>query len=110
MIWKRLYEKRRIFALALFAGGLLFASWTSVDVADRDTLGAAEVLVPPKPRHISTPASVRAIYMTSWVAGTTDWRRELTEFIKKSEINSIVIDVKDYSGYVSFNTGDEVLK
>ena len=48
--------------------------------------------------------------MTSWVAGTTDWRRELTEFIKKSEINSIVIDVKDYSGYVSFNTGDEVLK
>src|SRR3989344_2089319 len=60
----------------------------------------------PKPIHISTPFAVKAIYMTSWVASTRDWRAELVEFIKKSEINSVVIDVKDYSGFITFDTLD----
>ncbi len=69
--------------------------------------------VPPKPlppRHLKTPPAVRGIYMTSWVAGTRDWRRELVDFIKKTEINSIVIDVKDYTGRISFDTGDASIK
>ena len=48
-----------------------------------------------KIKHIKTPEAVKAIYMSSWVAGTKDWRAELVEFVKKSELNSIVIDVKD---------------
>src|SRR3989344_4161243 len=64
----------------------------------------------PKPRHISTPEPLKAIYMTSWVAGTKDWRRELAEFVSKTELNAIVIDIKDYSGYVAFDTGDELIQ
>jgi len=65
---------------------------------------------PEKPKHIKTPEAVKAIYMTSWVASTRDWRRELVEFVKKSEINSIIIDVKDYSGKIAFDTEDEIIK
>ena len=77
------------------------------DVAESSEIVISE---PPKPKHISTPESVKAIYMTSWVAGTKDWRKELVEFIKKSEINSIIIDVKDYTGRVAFATGDKEIE
>lgn len=57
---------------------------------------------PPPPEHIKTPAAVRAVYMTSWVAGTPSLRNSLITFVADSEINSIVVDIKDYSGKVSF--------
>ena len=63
-----------------------------------------------KVEHLPTPNAVKGIYMTSWVSGTKDWRADMVDFIDKTEINSIVIDVKDYSGRVSFDTGDEKIK
>jgi hypothetical protein len=63
-----------------------------------------------KVRHLPAPYAVKAIYMTSWVASTLDWREELVQFMRDSEINSIIIDVKDYSGYVLFDTKDQVIK
>lgn len=71
---------------------------------------AVATILPPPPRHISTPEAVRAVYMTSWVAGTPSIREKLVEFIKTSEINAVVIDVKDYSGKVSFQTGNPVVE
>src|SRR3989338_4174788 len=65
---------------------------------------------PPKPKHVETPTAVRAIYMTSWVAGTPKWRAELVDFVKKSEINSIIIDVKDYTGMITFDTKNDIIK
>lgn len=52
--------------------------------------------------HIKTPDSVKGIYMTSWVASTRDWRSRMVRMINTTEINSIVIDVKDYTGKISF--------
>jgi len=70
----------------------------------------AVIFEPQKPRHIKTPEPVKAIYMSSWVAGTKNWRAELVDLIKKTELNSVVIDVKDYSGRISFDTGDPTIK
>lgn len=106
----------KLTAIALFLGGGVFLA--NSPNSPMDLYGPAAVLdsvqsapeVPPKPRHIATPEAVKAIYMTSWVAGTRDWRAELVEFIKQTEINSIVIDVKDYSGFVLFDTEDEFIK
>ena len=101
----------------LLAGGFLFCAAVAVylwrpfvDVADRTETKTAQVIEVPKVRHIATPTAVRAIYMTSWVAGTDGWRKELVDFVKKTEVNSIVIDVKDYSGHILFDTGDEIIK
>lgn len=63
-----------------------------------------------KVAHLPTPEAVKGIYMTSWVSGTNEWREKLVDFIDKTEINSVVIDVKDYSGRVSFATSDEKIK
>lgn len=59
--------------------------------------------------HMDTPKEVRAIYMTSWVAGTRDWRASLIKMIEESDLNAIVIDIKDDTGRISFNTDDQEL-
>lgn len=57
--------------------------------------------------HIKTPKKVKAIYMTSWVAGTPSIRKNLVSLIKETELNSVVIDIKDYSGKIAFIIDDE---
>lgn len=52
--------------------------------------------------HVPLPVQVKAIYMTSCVAGTTDFRNRLVRLIDETEINAVVIDIKDYSGTISF--------
>jgi hypothetical protein len=52
--------------------------------------------------HVPLPTEVKAIYMTSCVAGTPHLRENLVSFVEDTEINSVVIDVKDYSGTISF--------
>jgi hypothetical protein len=62
------------------------------------------------PTYVETPNPVKAIYMTSWVAGTNSIRNNLVRIIDDTEINSIVIDIKDYSGKVVFAITDPQLK
>jgi len=64
---------------------------------------------PPKPKHIETPESVKAIYMSSWVAGTPSVREGLIKLAEETEINAIMIDVKDYTGRISFAVNDPAL-
>ncbi len=58
------------------------------------------------PIHLSTPKPLKAIYMTSWVAGTKDWRDRMVKMIDETELNAVVIDIKDYSGKISFPMDD----
>jgi hypothetical protein len=60
--------------------------------------------------HIATPASVKAIYMTSWVAGTPSLRAKLLILLETKEVNAVVIDVKDYTGKISFTVNNPQLK
>lgn len=55
-----------------------------------------------KVRHIPSPDSARGIYMSACVAGTPFWRDNLKSFIDKTELNSVIVDIKDYSGTISF--------
>jgi len=60
--------------------------------------------------HIKTPESVKAIYMTACVAGTPSIRERLVELADSTEINSIIINIKDETGRISFNTDNPLLK
>ncbi len=53
----------------------------------------------------SPPAVVKGIYATSWSAGSASRVKYLTDLIEGTELNAIVIDIKDYSGYVAYRTG-----
>ncbi len=57
--------------------------------------------------HISAPQTVKAVYFTSWSAGTPSFQKEMFSLVDGStEVNSLVIDVKDYSGRISFPMDD----
>ena len=52
--------------------------------------------------HVPLPKQVKAIYMTACVAGTKDFRERLITLARETEVNTIIIDIKDYSGSISF--------
>jgi len=55
--------------------------------------------------HQDTPKQVKAVYMSACAAGDGDFRTEFLQLLKETEINSVMIDVKDYTGTVSFPAG-----
>ena len=63
----------------------------------------------PKILHIKAPNEVKALYMTNWVAGNKTKRAELIKLIDDTELNSIVIDIKDYTGRIGFTTDNPKL-
>ena len=52
--------------------------------------------------HLGTPEPLKALYMTSCVASNQNWRENLKTLIETTELNAVVIDIKDYTGVVSF--------
>lgn len=56
------------------------------------------------------PSQIKAIYVTNWSAGSEKRLKYLIKLIKDTELNAAVIDVKDYSGYISYNTSLELPK
>ena len=60
--------------------------------------------------HIDTPKPLKAIYMSSWVAGTPSLRKKLVKLIEETELNAVIIDIKDDTGKISFKVEDEYLQ
>ena len=78
---------------------------TKVDMPE-----SISVVVPPMISHIQTPNQVKAVYISSWVAGTASFKNKILKLVDDSEINSVVIDVKDSTGRISFEVYDQKLK
>lgn len=62
------------------------------------------------PTYVTTPVPVKGIYMTSWTASEPRLREPLVKIIDTTELNSVVIDIKDYSGKIFFPTENKELK
>ena len=111
----KLKKRLGIFLLAaagLFAFGVFSSqSFKPFEYVKNESASVSEALAQPDaPKHIQTPKPVKAIYMTSWVAGTPGWRSQLVKLVEETELNAIVIDVKDYTGRISFSVSDPVLQ
>lgn len=52
----------------------------------------------------STPDVVRVIYLTNYSAASQAKIDEIIEMAENNEINSVVIDIKDWSGYIFYET------
>lgn len=87
-----------------------FANQASLVYVARQEEPSLVAQVPPKPKvlHIKTPTPVRGLYLTSWVAGYKNaegdysWRKKIVAIATTTEINTLVIDIKDYTGRISF--------
>jgi hypothetical protein len=61
------------------------------------------------PNYVPVPEAVRSIYMSQCVVGTPSFRNDLVELVEETELNSIIIDIKDYTGMIAFDTDNPVL-
>lgn len=110
-----------VFAAVSFVPHGLFDVETSSNVSaltnsvadnpETTIVAPAEIIEPVDTRlvvkHVPLPEQVKAIYMTSCVAGTPSFRTRLVELMQETEINSVIIDIKDYSGTISFPAESE---
>jgi len=60
--------------------------------------------------HIQTPKQVKALYMSGWVAGSEKFRDSLVKIVDETELNAVVIDIKDSTGRLSFDINDKMIK
>ncbi len=67
------------------------------------------VIAPIVVTHINTPKELKAVYISSWVAGSAKFRDKVVDLIDKTELNAIVIDVKDSTGRISFHMDNPLL-
>lgn len=54
--------------------------------------------------HWEKPQVVKGIYATGWMAGSSKWFPRLVNFIDTTELNALVIDVKDDTGTISYKS------
>jgi hypothetical protein len=66
--------------------------------------------LPPQLQLPNPPSVVKAIYLTSWSGGSMKKIDETIALIKRTELNAVVIDVKDYSGFVSYGMDIPLVK
>lgn len=66
--------------------------------------------IEPQKKLENPPEVIKAVYATGWTAGGTKGMDRLIELMKKTEINAVVIDIKDFSGHMSYRTNIDLLK
>ncbi|MCW9054536.1 MAG: putative glycoside hydrolase [Candidatus Pacebacteria bacterium] len=92
---------------------ILPVSYSSPEVADSAAVASVEEERKESishASHIPTPEAVKAIYMSQCVVGTPSFRDSLITLIEETELNSVVIDIKDYTGKIAFETEHPLLK
>ncbi len=63
------------------------------------------------PQKLPNPPSViKAVYATGWSAGSKNYISYLDDIFKTTQINAVVIDIKDVSGNVLYKTRDQKVK
>lgn len=82
----------------------------AAEVAEQEKVATESVPdTRPTVEHVPLPPQVKAIYMTSCVAGTPNFRQKLLTVMQETEINAVVVDIKDFSGTISFAPTDSAL-
>ncbi len=99
-----------IFGVTVAGGGIFFLLFLLPSVLSSSyevdtSTSSNQVALPPPVVHLDTPDPLKALYMTACVAGTPSWRKNLKELIETTELNAVVIDIKDATGQVSFQQG-----
>jgi hypothetical protein len=64
----------------------------------------ARIVLPEEPLEFVRPTAVKGLYLNAWGAGSSVRSQALIDLASRTEVNAIVIDLKDASGYVSYPT------
>jgi len=91
-------------ALLFFVSSFALSSKVSYDKTLVVATTTEKVVKAKEVKHIKTPEPLKGIYMTQCVASLPSFREKLAKLIGETELNAVVIDIKDYTGTVSFQT------
>lgn len=95
---------------SLWGGNLFEPKPYMVTGASSTAPAAIAVAEEEKIARVPTPDAVKGIYMTACVATAPSLRDKLVALVEETELNSIVLDVKSYDGWISYDVEDERLK
>ncbi|MBI2037592.1 MAG: putative glycoside hydrolase [Candidatus Magasanikbacteria bacterium] len=88
---------------------IIFLIQYMVSVAETEsmsvmTLFQADLISGYQPRDKKEPIKVKGVYLTAYSAGSDKKLGSIIDLINKTELNAVVIDVKDYSGKVLYDS------
>lgn len=87
------------------AGFLLYNYYTTTLALDQSAAAnvqaATDVVMP---RVKPNQQTVKAIYLTAYSAGNKNKINEIINLLDKTELNAVVIDIKDYSGKILYDS------
>jgi len=101
----------------IFAGaaacGVLFYHWTATNQDFSEAFsaeisgwnGTEQKEIAPKP----VKRAVKGIYLTAYSAGTAKKLNEIIDLIGRTELNAVVIDIKDYSGKILYDSDIKIV-
>jgi hypothetical protein len=84
-------------------------AWTPPQADVPNVLAERETETPTGPR-VPMPEEVRGVYMTANVAGSKALRDRLTGYLKRNDLNAIVIDIKEAGGQLAFIPASPTLR
>jgi hypothetical protein len=87
-------------ALVFFISSFVFSSNFSYSQSNATT---TEKIIKKETKHLKTPEPLKGIYMTQCVASMPSFREKLVSLIGETELNAVIIDIKDYTGTVAFS-------
>ncbi len=109
---KSMPKKFATIGLFVLGGGAIFGVFYSVSestiVYDSKPLPVQGEVIKEEKKvlHIKTPEPLKSVYMSQCYASMPNLRSKLVKMVEETELNAIVIDVKDYTGTVAFETGN----
>ena len=80
------------------------------ELALKEELGAFFVPLPPLEQDENPPVKARGLYLTGNSVGQNDRFNRLMELVAATELNSMVIDVKNDHGVMSYQSEIEIVK
>jgi hypothetical protein len=108
------HHPRHIFialGVAVLAGLVVGMQWVGTNtLIDQTTAVVVEdpIVLPQAVRVESKkhvlPAAIKGVYITAYSAGNKAKVKEIIDLIDKTELNAVVIDIKDYSGSILYDT------
>jgi len=91
----------RVFLIFLIFVGLLNTVFVVAQLANQEIKQLQNL--PPTPRRTG-PFYAKGIYISSWTASEESMVDQLINLIQKKGLNAVVIDIKDSTGWVAYNS------
>ena len=93
-----------ILLAGFFAAGFLLYNYRTTIIVLNNNASASIASTSSMPRVKPARQTVKAVYLTAYSAGQKNKMDEIINLLNKTELNAVVIDIKDYSGKILYDS------